>query len=55
MLGLSAFFAPDRGCPAQFATGRNTVTSVEFVVAELVIGLADQIAHVRVIVVAKCL
>jgi len=26
----------------------------EFVVAELAIGIADQIAHVRVIVVAKC-
>ena len=27
----------------------------EFVVAGLAIGIADQIAHVRVIVVAKCL
>jgi hypothetical protein len=27
----------------------------EFVVAELAMGIADQIAHVRVIVVAKCL
>jgi hypothetical protein len=27
----------------------------EFGVAELAIGIADQIAHVRVIVVAKCL
>src|SRR5258707_10798855 len=34
------FLAPDRGCPAQFATGRNTATSVEFVVAELAIGIS---------------